>query len=311
LGLFKCIPSEDSDTSEDETDSSEDEAESIEKTESINSLKSKRRLVKLGSRRKYHKTKKSGNGNLGVCKYASEDSIPASEIVPERARCILNGDFSSQETAQSKPKKSKIKDMKDHVEVTLRCDEDISTWNQNEASMASNGSSSANSSCTSEEDNDEEKASSTANLTPLGRKKRRYRRKNNKSAKCRPQLATPPLCPSCRRPCPPQALLFDEGYHSHSHYQFQKMESWISSASIIVFIGTSFAVNITSVALDFARDHNVPVYNFNIDGGDILESGGRLNVENILGDVTETLPLLKVACSEELNRTKRLKHTEG
>lgn len=38
------------------------------------------------------------------------------------------------------------------------------------------------------------------------------------------RLQAPPLCPSCSRPCLPQALLFDEGYHSHGFYQLEKIE---------------------------------------------------------------------------------------
>ena len=303
LGLFKCIPSDDSDTSQDETDSSQDEGEILCKSSRKDSYSSKRkkRSVKLGSRRKYHRSKKSGIGNIGVCKYTLEDSIPASEVLPRQARCILTGDYLLG-AKESKRKKSMKKSY--HSEISVRCDNEGSRCDQNEALKASNTTSSSSSSGTMEEENDTNDIPEKSNAD-IGRKKRRYRRKSTQAKMMpRPQLTSPPLCPSCKRPCPPQALLFDEGYHSHSYYQFEKMENWISSASIIVFIGTSFAVNITSVALEYARDHDVPVYNFNIDGGDVLESGGRLKVENILGDVTETLPLLKTACCEELARAK-------
>lgn len=103
-------------------------------------------------------------------------------------------------------------------------------------------------------------------------------------------LLEPPLCPSCRRPVPPQALLFDEGYHSHDFYQFEKMEQLLGKAQVIVFVGTSFNVYITTVALDHARDHSIPVYNFNTQ--DVLEPSVRLNVENIVGKSDETLPRL-------------------
>ena len=103
-------------------------------------------------------------------------------------------------------------------------------------------------------------------------------------------------------PCLPQALLFDEQYHSHSHYQFTKAENWIASADIIVFVGTSFSVSITEVALSHAREHSIPVYNFNLN--ERLESSIRLNVENIIGYSDETLCLLLSACEEEINRKK-------
>jgi NAD-dependent deacetylase len=103
-------------------------------------------------------------------------------------------------------------------------------------------------------------------------------------------LLEPPLCPSCHRPVPPQALLFDEGYHSHDFYQFEKMEDLLGKADILVFVGTSFNVNITLVALDHARDNGIPVFNFNTQ--DVLEPSVRLNVENIVGKSDETLPRL-------------------
>jgi NAD-dependent SIR2 family protein deacetylase len=103
-------------------------------------------------------------------------------------------------------------------------------------------------------------------------------------------LKTPPTCPSCGNKVLPQALLFDEGYHSHEHYQFVKMEDWLSAADVLVFVGTSFAVTLPLVALDHARDLSLPVYNFNLS--DMLESTARLNAENIMGPSQETLPKL-------------------
>jgi NAD-dependent SIR2 family protein deacetylase len=103
-------------------------------------------------------------------------------------------------------------------------------------------------------------------------------------------LPGPPLCPLCHRPVPPQALLFDEGYHSHDFYRFEEIEEILGNAEVLVFVGTSFNVRITEVALDHARDHSLPVFNFNIQ--DVLEPSVRLNVENIVGKSCETLPIL-------------------
>ena len=128
--------------------------------------------------------------------------------------------------------------------------------------------------------------------------KRRKKRRGPKQAK----LLEAPMCPQCMIPCPPQALLFDEGYHAHDFYQFEKMEEWLSKADVIIFIGTSFKVTITDVALAHARDRGVPVYNFNVDGkGDgSLESSARLDANNVIGDVGETLPQLWIAVQEEM-----------
>jgi NAD-dependent deacetylase len=109
-------------------------------------------------------------------------------------------------------------------------------------------------------------------------------------------LPEAPACPACGGDVLPQALLFDEGYHAHDFYDFERAEAWLESAEAIVFCGTSFAVRITHVALEHARVHKVPVYNFNLH--DVLESTARLNVTNIIGPSDETLPKLVEACDE-------------
>lgn len=111
------------------------------------------------------------------------------------------------------------------------------------------------------------------------------------------ELTSPPLCPECRKPCLPQALLFDEGYHSHAHYQFEAMENWMSNAEIIVFVGTSFQVSLTDTALAHCRDKGLEVYNFNLER---LEGSRRLNVENILGDAEIMLVRLLSVCRNML-----------
>lgn len=109
------------------------------------------------------------------------------------------------------------------------------------------------------------------------------------------QLQHTPKCPSCGNPVAPQALLFDEGYHTHDFYQFRRMEEWIAKAEVVVFCGTSFSgVTLTEVALEHAREKQLPVYNFNTQ--DFLESTIRLNAENISGPSEETLPMLREAC---------------
>ena len=113
-------------------------------------------------------------------------------------------------------------------------------------------------------------------------------------------LTQAPECPGCKKKNSviPQALLFDEGYHSHSHYKFELAEDWIANASALVFVGTSFAVTITSVALEFARSKDVPVFNFNLV--DRLEPTSRLQAENIMGRSDETLTSLVEICERQL-----------
>lgn len=72
-------------------------------------------------------------------------------------------------------------------------------------------------------------------------------------------LSEAPKCPHCQNTLAPQALLFDEGYHSHDFYEFQKMEEWLAEAEVIVFVGTSFAVRLPEVTLEHARAMKIPV----------------------------------------------------
>ena len=72
-------------------------------------------------------------------------------------------------------------------------------------------------------------------------------------------LSEAPKCPHCKNTLAPQALLFDEGYHSHDFYEFHKMEAWLAEAEVIVFVGTSFAVRLPEVTLEHARAKGIPV----------------------------------------------------
>ena len=106
----------------------------------------------------------------------------------------------------------------------------------------------------------------------------------------RGHLSAPPQCPHCSNAVAPQALLFDEGYHSHDFYQFQRMEEWLANAEVVVFVGTSFAVRLPEIALEHARTKQIPVYNFNTQ--DMLEAGKRLDVTNVKGPSEVLLPRL-------------------
>ena len=55
----------------------------------------------------------------------------------------------------------------------------------------------------------------------------------------------------------PFVLLFDEMYTEV--YRFSEADSWMHSAEKIIFMGTSFSVNITSIALRIAISRNIPV----------------------------------------------------
>ena len=55
----------------------------------------------------------------------------------------------------------------------------------------------------------------------------------------------------------PYVLLFDEYYTDL--YRMGTAERWMTEASRMVFIGTSFSVNITAIALRYAINQGIPV----------------------------------------------------
>lgn len=121
-----------------------------------------------------------------------------------------------------------------------------------------------------------------------------------------------PRCPGCLSPIMPHALMFDEQYVSHDFYRYYEAEQWLRAADAIVFVGTSFSVNITqdaiNIALESSRD--IELYSFNIAQDEKIEEasyqtacqrlfsqGSRPRVDSlelqwIIGPSEETLPLL-------------------
>ena len=55
----------------------------------------------------------------------------------------------------------------------------------------------------------------------------------------------------------PFVLLFDEMYTEI--YRFSEAEEWMNAAKKMIFIGTSFSVNITSIALRIGMANNIPI----------------------------------------------------
>lgn len=62
------------------------------------------------------------------------------------------------------------------------------------------------------------------------------------------------LMPEKMKSLKPFVLLFDE-YYTHI-YKIQKAEEWMRNAKRFIFLGTSFSVNITSIALNHAIRNN-------------------------------------------------------
>ena len=103
-----------------------------------------------------------------------------------------------------------------------------------------------------------------------------------------------PTCPHCANPAMPQALLFDEAYHAHAFYQFERAEQWIAAADVLCLVGTSCAVQLTRAALQHPARGGKYVFSLNIERIPVLAAGG--GVTHILGPASETLPQLLAEC---------------
>lgn len=75
-----------------------------------------------------------------------------------------------------------------------------------------------------------------------------------------PRPETLPRCERCGKPLRPHVLWFDEDYGGHADYRFSHAVHELQRASALVFVGTSFSVGITELALDSAVRRRVPVW---------------------------------------------------
>lgn len=108
----------------------------------------------------------------------------------------------------------------------------------------------------------------------------------DEAALARPDAAVP-TCPSCQTPVLPLVLLFDEAYAIHPFFQFRRAQHLLEQAEGVVFVGTSFSVGITAIAVQSARMSGAPLYNFNLHAED--------GMVNILGPAEQTLVELQAA----------------
>jgi NAD-dependent deacetylase len=95
-----------------------------------------------------------------------------------------------------------------------------------------------------------------------------------------------PRCERCEAPLRPAVLLFDEHYDSHPLYQAHRARKALNAAEVIVFVGTSFSVGITSYALRCADVSGGLAFNLNLE----VTSFPRL--VNVLGAAEQLLPTL-------------------
>jgi NAD-dependent deacetylase len=99
-----------------------------------------------------------------------------------------------------------------------------------------------------------------------------------------PQRETLPRCEACGAIVRAHVLLFDEYYSGHEDYRFAEAVDAFNRMDLMLLVGTSLAVGITSVAMETAMDRGVPVYR--IDHAD----DGRRTARLVKGAAEELLP---------------------
>ncbi len=72
-----------------------------------------------------------------------------------------------------------------------------------------------------------------------------------------------PTCARCQAPMRPLVLLFDEYYDGHDAYQAHRARRALDDADVLVFVGTSFSVGITSSAIRSAEVSRALMVNVN------------------------------------------------
>lgn len=108
----------------------------------------------------------------------------------------------------------------------------------------------------------------------------------------------PPHCPECGAYVLPMTLLFDELYSSHSFFRKKTFQDWLDRADVVVFVGTSFSVNVTLEVLRVAALWDTEIFNFNV------EPKGGYGIRNIMGPSEVLLPELAKEAGVEMSSGK-------
>lgn len=98
-----------------------------------------------------------------------------------------------------------------------------------------------------------------------------------------------PECDVCGATLRPLVLLFDEYYESQPFFRAREARTWLNDAGVVVFVGTSFSVGITSMAVHAAQASGAEIVNINLEPLS-LEHGRP--VRNVLMPAEQALPAL-------------------
>ena len=105
-----------------------------------------------------------------------------------------------------------------------------------------------------------------------------------------PVQATLPRCPECDALLRAHVLFFDEFYTEHDDYQFERVQEAVNHCDLLVFIGTSFSVGVTEMALRNALSRRIPVVS--IDPASQPAGRGLDAIQHLASPAEEILPLV-------------------
>jgi NAD-dependent deacetylase len=102
-----------------------------------------------------------------------------------------------------------------------------------------------------------------------------------------PRVTAIPSCPACGAPVRPHVLWFDELYVSHADYQWHVVDAAAPRIRLLICVGTSLAVGVTSFLQSAAASTEAPV--FLVDPGERPRDAHRSMV-HVRARAEELLP---------------------
>ena len=105
-----------------------------------------------------------------------------------------------------------------------------------------------------------------------------------------PKAENVPRCPSCNALIRQHVLWFDEYYHGHRDYQWDRVREAASLAGLVLFVGTSFSVGVTELLLDVAVKRGAKIYSVDPNPTNVPDE-----VVSIAAPAEELLPQVTAA----------------
>jgi NAD-dependent protein deacetylase/lipoamidase len=101
-----------------------------------------------------------------------------------------------------------------------------------------------------------------------------------------------PRCPLCDTPLRPHVLFFDELYSEHEDYRFAEVEAAAETAEVILFVGTSFSVGVTSLLVQAGWRRGAALFSLDPAAG---RQGAALPVRPLAAAAEDLLPAVIAA----------------